>query len=56
MSFDSSSLAAMQVFASQWYAQPYTGTAYINDMTVTGRLGDGTAQTEHYADLALHLA
>ena len=50
LSFASTSLAAMQVFASQWYALPYTGTAYINDMTVTGKLGDGTAHTSSYAD------
>ena len=34
LSFNSTSLNAMQVFGSQWFAAPYTGAANINGITV----------------------
>ena len=50
LSFDSNSLGSMQVFASQWYATPYTGTATITGMKATGVLGDGTSHVSTYAN------
>lgn len=51
LSFESSSLAAMEVFWAMHFPKPYGNESYIKDITLSGTRASGSTETTSYTDL-----